>query len=164
MTDIITLTEDGESFEVGIRELGIAERMRLATLIRSEYPEIASGDFDDIDFDAQFVEFWQNIIPKVASISGQALYGVSMESFVILINACAYRIAGEEIPDDVTNVDTPKRATMGENNTDSRMRRYRSESVDTDDETEDSYAESEYAPDTDFDLNEDGTVNLEDWK
>jgi hypothetical protein len=148
--DIIILEENGQEIEVVIKDITSRERVKYSKWLRSQFPSLVNNR-NDFKVTPKFIEFWQNLLPKMTSIDGMSLYSFSMSSFNQLVHACANRIAGKDIDtgrDDITV--------------------FKEDSSEYDDTTMiDSTKSIEDAGKNmslDFDLNEDGAVDLDDWQ
>jgi len=148
--DIIILEENGQEIEVVIKDITSRERMKYSKWLQSQFPSLVNNP-NNFKVTPKFIEFWQNLLPKMTSIDGMSLYSFSMSSFNQLVHACANRISGKSIDagrDDITV--------------------YNDESSEYDDTTmidsSESINDGEKNMSIDFDLNEDGAVDLDDWQ
>lgn len=148
--DIIVLEENGQEIEVVINTIDSAQRRKYSQWISATFPDLVNEP-SDFEVTPRFIEFWHNIIPKMTSIDGMSLYSFSMSSFNQLVHACANRIAGRDIDtgrDDITV--------------------FKKDSSEYDDTTmidsSESIDDGGKNMSLDFDLNEDGAVDLDDWQ
>jgi hypothetical protein len=148
--DIIILEENGQEIEVVIKDITSRERVKYSKWLQSQFPSLVNNP-NNFKVTPKFIEFWQNLLPKMTSIDGMSLYSFSMSSFNKLVHACANRIAGRDIDtgrDDITV--------------------YNDESSEYDDTGmmgfDESIEDVGKNMNIDFDLNEDGAVDLDDWQ
>jgi hypothetical protein len=148
--DIIILEENGQEIEVVIKDITSRERVKYSKWLQSQFPSLVNNP-NNFKVTPKFIEFWQNLLPKMTSIDGMSLYSFSMSSFNKLVHACANRIAGRDIDtgrDDITV--------------------YNDESSKYDDTGmmgfDESIEDVGKNMNIDFDLNEDGAVDLDDWQ
>jgi hypothetical protein len=148
--DIIVLEENGQEIEVVVNKIDAAQRKKYSQWIRATFPDLVNNP-RDFDITPRFIEFWHNIIPKMTSIDGMSLYSFSMSSFNQLVHVCSNRIAGRDIDagrDDITV--------------------YKQESSEYDDtgmiDFDESIEDVGKNMNIDFDLDENGAVDLDDWQ
>jgi hypothetical protein len=134
--DILVIEENGQEVEVVIKDINERERMKYSKWIQSQFPSLVNNPHD-FKVTPKFIEFWQNLIPKMTSIDGMSLYSFSMESFNELVHACANKIAGRSIDHNHDSMKTNPDSSSSEN---------------------DNFI------DVNFDLNENGAVDLSDWQ
>lgn len=148
--DIIVLEENGQEIEVVINTMDSAQRMKYSQWIRSTFPDLVNKP-SDFEVTPRFIEFWHNLIPKMTSIDGMSLYSFSMSSFTKLVHACANRIAGRDIDTGREDITVFKEDSSKHDDT-----TMLDSSRSTDDDVKNMSV--------DFDLNENGAVDLDDWQ